>query len=70
MSVKVLLAAATAEVRGAIDEVRQLAAGIHPAILTTRGLGAAIESITAHVPVPVDLEIATGRFDESGEIAA
>ncbi|MEH3053875.1 MAG: PAS domain S-box protein [Patulibacter minatonensis] len=65
-----ILASATAEIRGAIDEVRQLAAGIHPAILTTRGLGAAIESITAHVPVPVDLEVAPGRFDDAIEIAA
>ncbi len=62
--------AATAEVRSAIDDVRQLAAGIHPAILTARGLGAAIESITARVPVPVDVDVPADRFAESIEIAA
>lgn len=65
-----ILAAATAEVRGAIEDVRQLAAGIHPAILTTRGLSAAIESMTAHVPVPVDLRVPPDRFAEPTEIAA
>ncbi|MBO9531899.1 MAG: PAS domain S-box protein [Solirubrobacteraceae bacterium] len=65
-----ILARATAEVRAAIDDVRALAAGIHPPILTTRGLGAAIESVTARVPVPVDLDIPPDRFAEPVEIAA
>lgn len=65
-----ILERATAEVRSAIDDVRQLAAGIHPAILTARGLGAAIESITARVPVPVDVDVPADRFAESIEIAA
>lgn len=65
-----ILERATREVRSAIDEVRELAAGIHPAILTARGLGAAIESITARVPVPVDLHVPADRFAEPVEIAA
>lgn len=65
-----ILERATAEVRSAIDDVRQLAAGIHPAILTARGLGAAIESITARVPVPVDVDIPADRFAEPIEIAS
>jgi signal transduction histidine kinase len=50
------LAAAEAELRAAIVELRELARGIHPAILTEAGLGAALESLADHSPVPVALE--------------
>lgn len=63
-------AAATSEIRGAMEELRELAAGIHPAILTNRGLSAAIESITARVPLQVDLAISDERFPEPVEVAA
>ncbi|MDQ8044677.1 MAG: PAS domain S-box protein [Solirubrobacteraceae bacterium] len=63
-------ATAIREVRGAIEDLRELAAGIHPAILTNRGLSAAVESITARVPLPVDLAIADERFPEAVEVAA
>ncbi len=39
----------------AIDELRELARGIHPAILTDRGLGPALKSLTERSPVPVVL---------------
>jgi signal transduction histidine kinase len=41
--------------RAAVDELRDLAAGIHPAVLTQRGLDAAIESLANRSPVPVEL---------------
>ena len=41
--------------RAAVDELRDLAAGIHPAVLTQRGLDAAIESLATRSPVPVEL---------------
>jgi signal transduction histidine kinase len=48
-----LLDRAAAEARGSIDELRDLAAGIHPEILTNRGVAAAIEGLTERLPLPV-----------------
>jgi signal transduction histidine kinase len=47
------LADAIAELRRAIDELRELARGIHPAILTEEGLPAAVESLADRSSVPV-----------------
>ena len=41
--------------RAAVDELRDLAAGIHPAVLTQRGLDAGIESLATRSTVPVEL---------------
>src|SRR5215210_6947650 len=41
----------------ALGELRELARGIHPAILTDRGLGPAIEALADRVPVPVTAEV-------------
>jgi signal transduction histidine kinase len=41
----------------ALGELRELARGIHPAILTDRGLGPAIEALSNRVPVPVTAEV-------------
>jgi signal transduction histidine kinase len=41
----------------ALGELRELARGIHPAILTDRGLGPAIEALSNRIPVPVECEI-------------
>ncbi len=38
-----------------IAELRRLASGIHPAILTDRGLGPAVQALAARVPLPVDV---------------
>jgi signal transduction histidine kinase len=43
---------ASAELRVAIQELRELARGIHPAILTEAGLGAAITSLAERSAVP------------------
>jgi PAS domain S-box-containing protein len=45
-----------------IDGLRELAAGIHPEILTNRGLHAALDALAARLPLPVDLEVDTGRL--------
>lgn len=50
------IAEAEAELRGAIGDLRQLARGIHPAILTEAGLGPALESLVEHSPISVALE--------------
>jgi signal transduction histidine kinase len=41
----------------ALADLRELARGIHPAILTDRGLGPAIEALANRVPVPVECEV-------------
>jgi PAS domain S-box-containing protein len=50
-----ILAAAGDELSLALGELRELARGIHPAMLTDRGLGAAVESLVTRAPVPVEL---------------
>ena len=57
-----LIAEAVSETRQAIQDLRELGAGLHPSVLTHRGLRAAISSLTARAPVPVTLEIAAERF--------
>jgi len=42
--------------RAAIDDLRDLAAGIHPAVLTDRGLVAALETLASRSRVPVHLD--------------
>ena len=41
----------------ALNELRELAQGIHPAVLTERGLGPALEVLTARAPLDVELDI-------------
>ena len=43
-------------------ELRELAAGIHPAILTQRGLAAALAALTGRLPVPVQLDLPRDRL--------
>jgi signal transduction histidine kinase len=51
-----LLDGANVELRVALEELRELARGIHPAVLTDRGLGPALASLADRAPVPVELE--------------
>ena len=65
-----LLEEAQAELARALDELRELARGIHPAILTDRGLGPALEAILARAPLPVELlELPAERLPEQVEAA-
>ena len=43
------------QLQAGIRDLRELAAGIHPSILTDRGLGAALEALATRSPVPVKL---------------
>jgi signal transduction histidine kinase len=52
-----LLAEARSGARAALEELRDLARGIHPPILTDRGLEAAITALAAHSPVPVSVSV-------------
>jgi PAS domain S-box-containing protein len=51
-----LLSTANAELTIALEELRELARGIHPAVLTERGLGPALASLADRTPLPVELE--------------
>ena len=64
------LTRAAADARHAIDDLRELAAGIHPLVLTDRGLGAALEELTAGAPLPVSLRVEEARFAPEVEAAA
>jgi PAS domain S-box-containing protein len=58
-----LLDAAAQQAKTGIDELRQLAAGLHPTLLTTRGLLAALESLADQLPIPVEpLDVPAERF--------
>jgi signal transduction histidine kinase len=59
-----------ASARTGLDELRELARGIHPAILTNRGLAAAVESLADRAPIPVEIAIPGDRFPPSVESAA
>jgi signal transduction histidine kinase len=45
------------EVTGVIDELREIARGIHPAILSEGGLGPALRTLARRAAVPVELDI-------------
>jgi PAS domain S-box-containing protein len=64
------LADAAAAARRAIDELRELAAGLHPLVLTDRGLAVALEDLTAGSPMPVVLDVTEERFAPEIEAAA
>jgi signal transduction histidine kinase len=66
-----LLAEARSELAASLRELRDLARGIHPAILSDRGLHAALDSLTARAPLPVELSVELdGRAPEPVEVAA
>jgi signal transduction histidine kinase len=66
-----LLAGAGSELDAALAELRELARGIHPAVLTDRGLATALETLANRAPVPVELgELPDERLPEAVELAA
>jgi signal transduction histidine kinase len=66
-----LLGSAAVELDAALAELRELARGIHPAVLSDRGLGTALETLASRAPVPVELsELPPGRLPEAVELAA
>jgi signal transduction histidine kinase len=62
---------ARTDAKAALTELRELARGIHPQILTDSGIGPAIEQLANNAPIPVRLTIETdGRYKPSVESAA
>jgi len=65
------LAEAAAEAAGALDEIREIARGIHPAVLAKGGLQPALRALARRSPVPVDLQVrADQRLPEPVEVSA
>jgi signal transduction histidine kinase len=65
-----LLEQADDELEQALHELRELARGIHPAALTTRGLGSAITGLVKRAPIPVEVtHLPTERMPEPVEVA-
>jgi signal transduction histidine kinase len=66
-----LLATATAEAQAALGELRELAHGIHPAILTEAGLGPALETLADGAPLAMEIHAAPAeRYSAEVEQAA
>lgn len=65
-----LIDATTVELLAAIREVRDLAHGVHPPILTDAGLGAAVEALAERTPFPVAIDATDARFAPEVEAAA
>jgi signal transduction histidine kinase len=65
-----LIDATTTELLLAISEVRELARGVHPAILTEAGLAAAVDALAERTPIPVRAQVIDRRFPTEIEAAA
>jgi signal transduction histidine kinase len=70
-AVRALLAEARQGAGEALQELRDLARGIRPPLLTDRGLGPAISAFTARTPVPITLSLdVPDRYPSAVETAA
>ena len=68
---KELVSEAHAEAKGIVNELRQLARGIHPAVLTDRGLDAAVSALAGRSTIPVEVDVRlAGRIDREAEAVA
>jgi PAS domain S-box-containing protein len=66
-----LLDNAVDELAAALAELRELARGIHPAVLSERGLAAALAGAVQRAPFPVEIEtVPDQRLPEAVEVAA
>ena len=70
-AVRLSLEQASTDARAALAELRELARGIHPQILTQAGLGPAVDSLAARSPVDVTVDISpTDRYEPAIESTA
>jgi signal transduction histidine kinase len=58
------------EAEAAMAELRELAHGILPSVLTKGGLAAALPALATRVPVPVDVDVSVGRLPADVEATA
>ena len=64
-----LVAEAVDQLQQGLAELRELAHGIHPAVLRGRGLAAALEGLAARSPLPVELQLTPERVAPVAETA-
>jgi PAS domain S-box-containing protein len=57
-----LLGQALHDARQGIADLRELAAGLHPAVLTQHGLGPAVHTLADRVPIPVEIDMPAIRL--------
>src|SRR3954451_12443171 len=68
---RAILSTAQEDLAAGLAELRELARGIHPAVLTEHGLGPALHSLLARAPVPVEIvEMPAERLAPTVEAAA
>jgi signal transduction histidine kinase len=66
-----LVDAVHAQLQAGIRSLRELAAGIHPSVLTDRGLHAALQALAARSPVPVEVKpLPSERLPQAVETTA
>jgi signal transduction histidine kinase len=65
-----LLADAGEEASATLADLRELAQGIYPSVLTAEGLGPAIETLAERAPMPVEVEVDETRFSGTVETTA
>lgn len=53
-----------------IDDLRDLAHGIHPTVLSQFGLEQAIRSMAGRYTIPIDVDLPDARFAEAAELTA
>jgi PAS domain S-box-containing protein len=59
------------ELAAGLQEIRELANGLHPAVLSERGFAAAVEALALRAPLPVELtRLPNRRLEEQVEAAA
>jgi signal transduction histidine kinase len=69
-ALRATLVRAADELRTGLGELRELARGLHPSVLTERGLAAAVESLAARMPIAVDAAVADDRWPPAVEANA
>jgi PAS domain S-box-containing protein len=63
------LRAAMESAKQGLDDLRDLAAGLHPTVLTTGGLGAALDALASRSALPVTVEAPAARYPSETEAA-
>jgi PAS domain S-box-containing protein len=65
-----MLGEVSRELDTGLEELREIARGLHPAILSDRGLRAALESLAARIPIPMTIDTPDERLPEHIEATA
>jgi signal transduction histidine kinase len=64
-----LVSEADSQLQQGLAELRDLARGLHPAVLSERGLAAALEGLAARSPLPIELHVGCERVEPCAEAA-